>query len=101
MSRHQIHGDRAFDRVPWSLANPSLRMQFHAPVHYENIQGKHGFSIQLEALVIVWGRSGHCWAYLHDFDARSVRLILDDCRQATYDRRGVSANPFVRREYQS
>ena len=95
----QIHGRSSFDRSPRTPGNasPSLRTQFHAPVHYENIQGKYGFSIQLEALAIVWGKSGRCWAFLHDFDARSIRLILDDCRQATYDRRGESANPFIRR----
>lgn len=97
MTRHQIHGDSDFDRIPASSpANPSLRMQFHAPVRYESIQGKYGFSIQLEALVITWGRTGRCWAFLHDFDARSIRLILDDCRQATYDRRGRFCNPFAK-----
>lgn len=69
-------------------------VQFHAPVRFENIRGHFRFSFQLEAPSIVWGKNGHCWAFLHDFDARSIRLILDDCRQATYDRRGCSSNPF-------
>jgi hypothetical protein len=98
MSRHQIHGDRDFDRMPGQFtARHSLSMQFHAPVRYENIRGTYQWSFQLEAPAIVWGKDGRFWAFFHDFDSRSVRLILDDCRQATFDRRGSLSNPFESR----
>ena len=97
-TRQQLHGTRSFDRSPAmrGTPDPSLRMQFHAPVRYENIRGHYWWSFQLEAPAVVWGRDGRFWAFVHDFDARSIRLILDDCRQATYDRRGGFANPFDR-----
>ncbi|GBG03807.1 hypothetical protein AZSI13_31340 [Azospira sp. I13] len=95
MSR-QIHGRTSFDRPPYlsGVARPSLRVQFHAPVRYENIRGPFQFSFQLEAPAIVWGRDGRCWAFLHDFDPRSVQIILERCREATYARRGMAACPF-------
>jgi hypothetical protein len=96
MSRQQIRGDRDFDRPPCRdyPANPSLRIQFHAPVSYSAIRGTYRLSIQLEAPAVAWGANGRCWAFLHDFDVASVRLILDDYRQAAYERRGAFCNPF-------
>jgi hypothetical protein len=85
MARQQIHGQN--NRLP--------RMQFHAPVRFENIRGPWRVSIAFEAPVIVWGNGENCFAYLHDFDQRSLCLILDSCRQATYERRGAYANPFA------
>lgn len=93
-SQHRIHGNRDFDRGPGTSHSPSMRSQFVAPVHYENIRGNYRWSFQLEAPVITWGPNGRFWAFIHDFDSRSVRLILDDCRQATYERRGQFSNPF-------
>lgn len=96
MSRQQIHGRGAFDR-PQSLsgqARPALRLQFHAPVRFENIRGSWWFSYQLEAPAVVWGGDGRFWAFLHDFDLRSLQLIMERCREATYDRRGAYAHPF-------
>lgn len=84
MSRQQIHGQ---DRR-------SPRMQFHAPVRFENIRGPWRVSIAFEAPVIVWGNGERCFAFLADFDERSIRLILNACRQATYERRGAYMNPF-------
>lgn len=66
MSRQQIHGQ---DRRP-------SRMQFHAPVRYENIRGPWRVSIAFEAPVIVWGDGERC------------------LRQETYERRGAYLNPF-------
>jgi hypothetical protein len=96
MNRQQIHGDRDFDRPRRRAypANPSLRIQFHAPVHYSAIRGPYHLSIQLEAPAVVWGHGGRCWAFLHDFDPRSVERILADYRAATYDRRGEFGRPF-------
>lgn len=85
MSRQQIHGQGK---------RPS-RMQFHAPVRFKHIRGPWRISIAFEAPVIVWGNGERCFAYLHDFDQRSLCLILDACRQATYDRRGAYANLFA------
>ena len=85
MSRHQIHGQ---DRRP-------PRVQFHAPVRFENIRGPWRVSIAFEAPVIVWGNGEHCFAFLADFDERSIRLIIEACRQATYERRGAFVNPFA------
>lgn len=73
MSRQQIHGRSAFDRPGFGEAQPSLQIQFHAPVRYENIRPP-----------------------FHFFDDRSICLILDACRQATYERRGAYMNPFLR-----
>lgn len=92
-SRHQIHGRGAFDR-PEFLRQGALQIQFHAPVRWENIRPPFRISAQLEAPIIVWGRDDRCWAFLHDFDERGIRLILDACRQATFERRGPYANPF-------
>lgn len=97
MSRYQIRGRGSFDR-PCHLpgdAQPSLQVQFHYPARFENIRGHWWFSHQLEAPAIVWGKNGRYWAFLHDFDARGIRLILDACRQATFERRGAYANPFA------
>jgi hypothetical protein len=96
MASNQIHGLAAFDRPAFLPGdpNPSLRVQFHAPVRFENIRGQFHFSYQLEAPAVVWGHKGRCWAFLHDFDQRSLGLIMENCRQATYERRGAYANPF-------
>ena len=94
--RTQIHGHRSFDRAATmpGLAVPSLRVQFHAPVRFDNIRGPFRFSFQLEAPAVTWGKDGRFWAFLHDFDARSVCIILDLCRAASYERRGGFATPF-------
>lgn len=96
MSHQKIHGRAAFDRPCFGGGQPSLQIQFHAPVRYENIRPPFQFSFQLEAPAVVWGSNGRCWAFLHDFDGRSVSLILDACRQATFDRRGAFMSPFSR-----
>lgn len=94
--RHQLHGRGSFDRPQFlpGEVRPALRIQFHAPVRYENIRGPFQFSFQLEAPAIVWGNQGRCWAFLHDFDLRSIQLILERCREVTYERRGLFASPF-------
>ncbi len=97
MSHQQIHGGGAFDRPRFGVAQPSLQIQFHAPVRYNNIRPPFHFSFQLEAPAVVWGRNGRCWAFLHDFDEHGIRLILNACRQATYERRGPCVNPFAGR----
>jgi len=84
MSRQQIHGQ---DRRP-------PRMQFHAPVRFENIRGPWRVSIALEAPVITWGPGERFFAWLHDFDPRSQLLLMDCLRQAVLDRRGAFSNPF-------
>jgi len=84
MAHHQIRDD----------AGRSRRVQFHAPVRFENIRGPWRLSIALEAPIVTWGKDEHLFAYLHDFDLRSVQLILDHYRQTTWDRRGASAYPF-------
>jgi len=84
MSRQQIHGQSR--RPP--------RIQFHAPVRYENIRGHWRVSIALESPVVVWGEGERCFAFLHDFDQRSLQLILSCCRDATLDRRGAYTHPF-------
>lgn len=86
MTRHQIHHGQ--DRRP-------SRVQFHAPVRFENIRGSWRVSIALEAPVIVWGANERCFAFLADFDMRSQQLLMDCFRQATYERRGAYANPFA------
>lgn len=98
-SGQQIHDRESFDRPRYlqGEARPSLRVQFHAPVRFENIRPPFNFSFQLEAPAVVWGHNGRCWAFLHDFDLRSVRFILDCCRAATYERRGEFTSPFVAR----
>lgn len=84
MSRQQIHGqDRRLSR-----------MQFHAPVRFENIRGPWRVSIAFEAPVIVWGNGDRCFAYIFDFDQRSQQLLMESFRQATYERRGAYMNPF-------
>ena len=95
MPRQQIHGRDAFDRPVFGGSQPSLQIQFHAPVRYGNIRPPFHFSFQLEAPAVVWGKNGRCWAFLHDFDERSIHLILDACRQAAFERRGAYANPFT------
>lgn len=95
-SRQQIHGRSSFDR-PGHLPGeprPALSIQFHQPVRFENIRGPWRFSYQLEAPAVVWGKNGRCWAFLHDFDLRSLQLILESCRSATFDRRGAYSHPF-------
>jgi len=94
MGRHQIHGRDSFDR-PRFLAQGALRTQFHAPVRWEKIRPPFRISIQLEAPIVVWGRGERCFCFLHDLDERAIRLILDACRQATFERRGAYANPFA------
>lgn len=92
MARHQIHGRGSFDRPHY--LRQALQLQFHAPVHWENIRPPFRISVALEAPVVVWGRDDRCWAFLHDFDERAIRLIIDACRQATLERRGACAHPF-------
>lgn len=96
MSGHQIHGPGDFDRPRRRAypANPSLRIQFHAPVSYAAIRGPYRLSIQLEAPVVTWGHDGKCWAFLHDFEPRALDCIMADYRAAAYDRRGEFGRPF-------
>lgn len=84
MSHQQIHGQ---DRRP-------PRMQFHAPVRFENIRGPWRVSIAFEAPVIVWGAGERFFAFFSDFDHRSRELLTDCFRQAVMDRRGAYSNPF-------
>lgn len=95
-SRQQIHGRSSFDRPCFLPGNarPALGIQFHSPVRFENIRGPWWFSYQLEAPAVVWGKNGSSFAYLHDFDLRSLQLIMECCRASTYDRRGIAAYPF-------
>lgn len=83
-SRQQIHGQGR--RLP--------RMQFHAPVRFENIRGPWRVSIAFEAPVIVWGNGERCFAWIQDFDQRSQQILMDCFRQAVMDRRGAFSNPF-------
>ena len=84
MSHQQIHGQGR---------RPS-RLQFHAPVRFENIRGPWRVSIAFEAPVIVWGHGERCFAFYVDFDSRS-RDMIDECwRRAIQDRRGAYAHPF-------
>lgn len=96
MNRHQIHGDGDFDRPRHRAypANPSLRLQFHAPVKFSAIRGPYSLSIQLEAPAVTWGKDGRCWAFLHDFEPQAVAQILSQYRAAAYDRRGEFGWPF-------
>jgi len=89
----QIRRECEFDRprARRTAPYPALRVQFHPPVSYEQIRGPFYFSIQLEAPAIVWGNSGNCFAFLHDFDDRSVARILSEYRRVTADR-GVFVN---------
>lgn len=83
-SRQQIHGQ----------ARRPPRMQFHAPVRFENIRGPWRVSIAFEAPVIVWGNGERCFAFLADFDQRSQHKLMDCFRQVVMDRRGPYAQPF-------
>ncbi|MBS0357543.1 MAG: hypothetical protein JSR83_26960 [Proteobacteria bacterium] len=69
---------------PTSLA---LQIQFHAPVHFKAIRGLYGFTNQLEAPAIYWGRNGRCFAFLHDLTPEALARVMDDCRGAAHDRR--------------
>lgn len=86
MARHQIHGQG--HRTP--------RVQFHAPVRFENIRGPWRVSIAFEAPVIVWGEGERRFAFLADFDMRSQQLLMDCFRRATNERHGAYTNPFWR-----
>ena len=66
---------------------PALTIQFHAPVHFQAIRGLYGFTFQLEAPAIYWGRNGSCFAFLHDLTREALARVMDDCRAATHDRR--------------
>lgn len=92
MSRAQIRPSSDFDRPRW--AAPTMRVQYHYPVRYREIRGSYRVSIMFEAPAIVWGKDGRFWAFLHDFAPEAYDRILEDCRQATYDRRGESGQPF-------
>lgn len=66
---------------------PALTIQFHAPVHFQAIRGLYGFTYQLEAPAIYWGRNGRCFAFLHDLTPEALARVMADCRAATHDRR--------------
>lgn len=87
-SRTQIRRDCEFDRprARRTPPYPGLRVQFHAPVRYEQIRGPFHLSIQLEAPAVVWGNNGNCFAFLHDFDERAVARILAEYRRVTAER---------------
>lgn len=66
---------------------PALTIQFHAPVHFQSIRGLYGFTNQLEAPAIYWGRNGRCFAFLHDLTPEALARLMADCRAAAHDRR--------------
>jgi len=83
------HHDRS--PVSWprngGTALPALTIQFHTPVHFQAIRGLYGFTNQLEAPAIYWGRNGRCFAFLHDLTPEALARVMTDCRGATHDRR--------------
>lgn len=66
---------------------PALTIQFHSPVHFQAIRGLYGFTNQLEAPAIYWGRNGRCFAFMHDLTPEALARVMTDCRAATHDRR--------------
>ncbi len=66
---------------------PSLRVQYHYPVYYRSIYGTYGFTAQLEAPAICWGRNGRCFAFLHDLYPDALSRVMADCRGASQGRR--------------
>lgn len=66
---------------------PTLQVQFHAPVRYGSIRGHYGFTVQLEAPAVYWGRTGRCWAFLHDFASPDLDRLMGDCAVASMARR--------------
>jgi hypothetical protein len=98
MIRHHHPGGQHIDPTcPRPAPANSMRIQFHAPVAYANIRGPYHISIGLEAPAVVWGRDGRCWAFLHDFDPRSVDQILSQYRGAAHQRRSQWGAPFTER----
>lgn len=86
---------RAQNRPSSDLDRPRrMQVQFHHPVRYRDIRGPYRVSIALEAPAVVWGKGGRCWAFLHDFAHDAYDRILEDCRQATHDRRGEFGRPL-------
>lgn len=66
---------------------PSLRLQFHWPVHFHAIRGPFGFSLALESPAIYWGRGGRCFAFLHDLTPAALDRVMGLCADATNARR--------------
>lgn len=62
---------------------PTLRVQFHGPVPFRAIRGQFGFGVALESPVIYWGRSGCCFAYLHDLTPEALDRVMQMCAEAT------------------
>lgn len=93
--RNQIHRPEYFDGFQSDYpSNPELRVQFHAPVHFQAIRGLYAFTYQLEAPAIYWGRDGRCFAFLHDLTPEALTKVMADCRAATFQRRGPFGDPF-------
>lgn len=85
-STHHDHSPAGWPR-DGRQAMPALTIQFHAPVHFQAIRGLYGFTQQLEAPAIYWGRNGRCFAFLHDLTPDALARVMADCRGATHDRR--------------
>lgn len=66
---------------------PTLRLQFHWPVHFNAIRGPFGFSLALESPAIYWGRGGRCFAFLHDLTPEALERVMGLCAEATDARR--------------
>lgn len=84
--RHGEHHPGGHHRTD-ADGTPTLRLQFHYPVHYGSIRGAYGFTFALEAPAIHWGSDGRCFAFLHDLTPRALDRVMDDCAAATQGRR--------------
>lgn len=91
---------RAWSPAGWPRTGgptlPALTIQFHTPVHYPAIRGLYGFTFQLEAPAIYWGRNGRCFAFLHDLTPEALARVMDDCRAVSDSRR----DPFGRNSHE-
>lgn len=91
LSAHRICSPAGWQRTA-GPSLPALTIQFHSPVHFQAIRGLYGFTNQLEAPAIYWGRNGRCFAFLHDLTPEALAKVMDDCWAASDSRR----NPFGR-----
>lgn len=56
-------------------------IHFRGKLSVTHIRGKWFPSMRDGSFVVIWGHSGQCFAYLHDFDLPSRNYLIEQCKR--------------------
>lgn len=84
-----------------SLSRPQKVVHFRGSLTVSHIRGQWFPSMKDGAFVVIWGRSGQCFAYLHDFDLASRNYLIEQCKRCVDSAEYPHATPTWLQQCQS